>query len=80
MTHSSILAWKMLWTEESVGLQELDMTEQLHMLTDVPGGKLTTCLVHFKPVCSISFYLHRFSSTLIYSIPFHSTVVQQMPA
>ena len=34
-THSSILAWKILWTEEpeglqSMGSQELDMTEQLN--------------------------------------------------
>ena len=38
-THSSILAWRIPWTEEpgrqqSVGLQESDMTEQLtHILT-----------------------------------------------
>ena len=25
-THSSILAWEIPWTEEPVGLQELDMT------------------------------------------------------
>ena len=34
-THSSILAWKIPWTEEpgglqSMGLQGSDMTEQLH--------------------------------------------------
>ena len=34
-THSSILAWRIPWTEELGGLQstghkELDMTEQLH--------------------------------------------------
>ena len=28
-THSSILAWEILWTEQSMGLQELDMTEQV---------------------------------------------------
>ena len=40
-THSSILAWKIPWTEEPGGLQsmghkELDMTEQLsmHILED----------------------------------------------
>ena len=37
-THSSILAWRILWTEEprglqSVGSQELDMTEQLNLPT-----------------------------------------------
>ena len=36
-THSSILAWKIPWTEEpgrlqSMGRKELDMTEQLHSL------------------------------------------------
>ena len=37
-THSSILAWKIPWTEEhgwllSMGSQESDMTEQLHYLS-----------------------------------------------
>ena len=37
-THSSILAWRIPWTEELGGLQstgrkELDMTERLHSLT-----------------------------------------------
>ena len=37
-THSSILAWRIPWTEELGGLQstgrkELDMTEQLYSLT-----------------------------------------------
>ena len=27
--HSSILAWKISWTEEPGGLKEMDMTEQL---------------------------------------------------
>ena len=36
-THSSILAWRIPWTEELGGLQstgrkELDMTEQLHFI------------------------------------------------
>ena len=36
-THSSILVWKILWTEEpvrlqSMGLQELDVTEQLNSM------------------------------------------------
>ena len=39
-THSSILAWRIPWTEEpgglqSMGLQESDMTERL-TLTDIP--------------------------------------------
>ena len=38
-THSSILAWKIPWTEEPGGLQSMgsrrvsDMTEQLHFLS-----------------------------------------------
>ena len=37
-THSSILAWRISWIEEpsglqSMGSQELDMTEQLTLLT-----------------------------------------------
>ena len=37
-THSSILAWKIPWTEElgglqSMGLQRVDMTERLQLLT-----------------------------------------------
>ena len=40
-THSSILAWKMPWTEkpgklQSMGSQELDMTEQLNSSRRVP--------------------------------------------
>ena len=36
-THSSILVWKILWTEEpgrlqSMGLQVLDVTEQLNSM------------------------------------------------
>ena len=51
-THSSILAWRIPWTEEPCGLQsmgrrESDTTEQLHftslLLTDIsPNGKLKT--------------------------------------
>ena len=38
VTHSSILAWEIPWTEETgrlqaMGLQELDMTERLNLLT-----------------------------------------------
>ena len=50
-THSSILAWRIPWTEGPGGLQswgrkELDTTEQLHgwsithgILTEIPGTK-----------------------------------------
>ena len=45
------------------------------------GQSWSCVLVCFKPVCleSTSFYLHPFSSRLTHSIPFHSTLVQQMP-
>ena len=38
VTHSSILAWEIPWTEETgglqaMGLQEMDMTERLNLLT-----------------------------------------------
>ena len=41
-THSSIIAWKVLWTEEpggpqSIRLQKLDMTEQLNTINTWPG-------------------------------------------
>ena len=32
-THSSIFAWRIPWTEEPVGSQESDMTEQLTLYT-----------------------------------------------
>ena len=39
-THSSILAWEILWTEEpdglqSMGSQELDMTEPYHQYLNI---------------------------------------------
>ena len=39
-THSNILAWKILWTEEpdglqSMGSQELDMTEPYHQYLNI---------------------------------------------
>ena len=44
-THSRILAWKILWTEETDGLQsmghkESDMTEQLSMNAHLWGSLL----------------------------------------
>ena len=41
-THSSILAWRIPWTEELGGLQstghkESDMTERLHSIDLIPG-------------------------------------------
>ena len=46
-THSSILAWKILWTEEPGrqspwGLKELNMTEQLNYL-DIILVMMPTC-------------------------------------
>ena len=31
-SHSSILAWRIPWTEESMGCKELDMTERLSLI------------------------------------------------
>ena len=47
-THSSILAWRISWTEElgglqSMGCKELDTTEQLHSL--IPGW--SSCFPYF---------------------------------
>ena len=41
-THSSILAWEILWTESLVGYRpwvckELDMTEHTHTHTQITG-------------------------------------------
>ena len=33
-THSSILAWRIPWTEGPGGRKELDTTERLHTLTE----------------------------------------------
>ena len=51
-THSSILAWRIPWTEEpgglqSTGRQESDTTERLHSLIDLPIGSL---FVLFDPL------------------------------
>ena len=48
-THSSILAWRILWTEEpdglqSIGSQELDMPERLS--TDTDTYSTTVILTH----------------------------------
>ena len=55
-THSSILAWKIPWTEEPGGLQsmgckESDMTEQFHFTC---GGAIAHML-WFKLLCSQGF-------------------------
>ena len=48
-THSSILAWKIPWTEEhgrlqSTGHKELDATERLHCTTGVASRMGSFCL------------------------------------
>ena len=47
-THSIILAWRILWTEELGGLQstgrkELDMTERLHFHFPLVDSELFKC-------------------------------------
>ena len=60
-THSSILAWRIPWTEEpgklwSMGSQESDMTERLHSLC------WSNELKHFVSVSFIvSFVVQKFS-------------------
>ena len=53
-THSSILAWEIPWTEESGGLQslgsqELDMTEQLNYHQTAPQKILANEKVRYFP-------------------------------
>ena len=62
-THSSVLAWRIPWTEEpvelqSMGLQELDVTEQLHRHHEVMWMRsLALCLGPSKcPEGSYSYY------------------------
>ena len=66
-THSSILAWRISWTEELGGLQsmgrkESDTTEQLHslslgsMLTNEGGNRTGSILkagLHLGPDCGL---------------------------
>ena len=53
-THSSILAWRIPWTEELGGLQstgrkELDMTERLHFLSSLLKATLRAVTVWRGP-------------------------------
>ena len=53
-THSSTLAWKIPWTEESGGLQsmgykELDTTEQLHKPQESPRRSNQSILKEINP-------------------------------
>ena len=52
-THSSILAWRIPWTEEpgrpqSIGCKELDMTEHYHAFTHSTVYTLTTAIKHLR--------------------------------
>ena len=55
-THSSILSWRIPWTEEPWGCKELDMTEQAsahHLLTVLtPGNHFTSLNLNF-PICKM---------------------------
>ena len=48
-THSSIIAWRIPWTEEPGGLQSRGVTKE----SDMPEG-LTLCVCALQ--CSVSFY------------------------
>ena len=55
-THSSILAWRILWTEELGGLQstgrkESDMTERLHLHFMYILTRKGKCLEYFCTDC-----------------------------
>ena len=65
-THSSILAWKILWTEESGGLQSMGLLRVRHDLEtkrqqqqDLPGGFLPRQIVGPSPRISDSISLGR---------------------
>ena len=65
-THSSILAWKILWTEESGGLQSMGLLRVRHDLEtkrqqqqDLPGGFLQRQIVGPSPRISDSISLGR---------------------
>ena len=51
-THSSVLAWKIPWTEEPgglqfMGLQEVDLTERLSVHTH----RTLVCMLQFEKHC-----------------------------
>ena len=64
-----VLPHRNLWGHNSV---------HSHEWTYVPSAKLVMCF-HFSPICCISFYFNPFYRTPAHLIPFHSTLVQQMP-
>ena len=55
VTHSSILAWKITWTEESGGLQSLGSQRVEHEHTRRPGLESRVC--HLLAVPPSSTYL-----------------------
>ena len=63
-THSSILAWKIPWTEKSGRLQsmvsqELDTTEQLHFASELMHIIPLYAFIHtYRYMC---FYSHRYT-------------------
>ena len=69
-THSSILTWKIPWTEESgrlqsMGSQELDMTEQLTLSLFKARNSVCVCMCvdpHMRGRCLVyhTQYYHRF--------------------
>ena len=57
-THSSVLAWKITWTEEpgrlqSMGSKELDTTEQLHIQYQMWGCGEPRLLLHYCWGCKV---------------------------
>ena len=60
-THSSMLAWKIPWTEEPGGLQSMGVTEgqtQLSTHTCCYGERLQGFLSMIRPLCTVMFPNH----------------------
>ena len=60
-THSSILTWRIAWTEEPGGLQSIGLQRVRHDWSDL-AGTFTMCLTH--GTCSIS--IHRISGIQLF--------------
>ena len=49
-THSSILAWKIPWTEEPGGLQAMGVTKELDMTWQLNNNRLTNNITRITAV------------------------------
>ena len=72
-THSSILAWKIPWTEEPVGYsprgcKELDTTERLHFLYRLDFPAISWTVAHQAALC-LGFSRQEYWSGLPFPLP-----------